>query len=348
MHKKYEVKCIKRRCFIIDTQALKYQLTLNDPIPKGYIHERIFTIFRNNFKTLIYMCLSDEQGSLFHTHIFVVFSSRVRFSMIKRYFPEAHIEKCKGSISDNVAYVKKSGKWENHLKHETVIPNSFEEFGTQPPDSKGRRNDMSELYQMVLDNMTNAEILSVNQDYILQIEKIDKLRGIVMMERYKDTIRLDLETVYIYGYTGTGKTRGVLEKFGYSNVFRVMDYLHPFDGYNLQPVILFDEYRSSLRLKDMLLYCDIYPVELPCRYANKCACWNKIFIVSNWSLERQYPEAQKEDKESWQAFLRRIHKVIYYSENGDITEFSSVQEYLERDYNFHPLSVDEQNRLPFD
>lgn len=30
---------------------------------------------------------------------------------------------------------------------------------------------MSELYQMILDNMTNAEILAQNQDYILNIEK---------------------------------------------------------------------------------------------------------------------------------------------------------------------------------
>lgn len=29
-------------------------------------------------------------------------------------------------------------------------------------------------------------------------------------------------------------------------------------------------------------------------------------------LSKQYSELQKEDKESWQAFLRRIHKVIHY------------------------------------
>lgn len=63
--------------------------------------------------------------------------------------------------------------------------------------------------------------------------------------------------VYISGATGTGKTRGVLEKNGYSNVYRVTDYLHPFDSYNGQPVIAFDEFRSSLRIKEMLLFCDI-------------------------------------------------------------------------------------------
>ena len=111
---------------IADTQALMYQLTINDPLEKGYTHEHILEIFHRNFKTLVYLCMADEKGTLFHTHIFVVFSSRVRFSMIKRYFKEAHIEKCRGTISDNIAYVSKSGKWENDSKQETKIECSFE------------------------------------------------------------------------------------------------------------------------------------------------------------------------------------------------------------------------------
>lgn len=183
---------------------------------------------------------------------------------------------------------------------------------------------------MVLDNMSNAEILAQNQDYILQIDKIDKVRTIILTERFKETVRLDLEVIYISGATGTGKTRGVLEKNGYANVYRVTDYQHPFDSYSAQPVIAFDEFRSSIKIKDMLLYCDIYPLELPSRYANKYACYNRVYIISNWSLEKQYWEVQKNDNESWQAFLRRIHKVIVYNASGDVTEYTSVKEYLER------------------
>ena len=309
-----------------------YQLTINAPVEKGWNHPHILDVLRNNFKTLVYVAMADEQGTQYHTHIFVVFASRVRFSMIKRYFSEAHIEKCKGTVSDNVNYVKKTGKWENDIsKQEKKIEGTFEEYGTQPPDSKGKRSDMSELYQMVIDNLTNAEILAQNQDYILQIDKIDKVRTTILTEKYKETVRLDLEVTYISGATGTGKTRGVFEKNGYANVYRVTDYLHPFDGYNCQPVICFDEFRSSLRLKEMLLYCDIYPLELPSRFTNKFACYNKIYIVSNWELERQYSEWQKEDKESWDAFLRRIHKVIVYDKYGNTVKYDSVKSYMERE-----------------
>ncbi|MFR5731418.1 MAG: viral replication protein [Clostridium sp.] len=329
----------------MDTQSNMYQLTINSPKEKGYVHDKIAEILGGNFKTIQYFCMADEMGSCYHTHVFVVFSSRVRFSTVKKQFPEAHIEKCKGTVSENVNYIRKCGKWElDESKQETKIEGTFEEYGTKPPDSKGKRNDMSVLYQMINDNMTNAEIIATNQDYILQIDKLDKIRTTILTERFKETIRLDMEIIYIYGATGTGKTRGVYESNGYSNVYRVTDYLHPFDGYNCQPVICFDEFRSSIKLKEMLLYCDIYPLELPSRFSNKYACYNKVYIVSNWSLEKQYHEIQREDMESWKAFLRRIHKVIVYDKNGSVTEYKSVQEYQDRN---EFMKVEDMDDIPF-
>ena len=330
--------------FIIDSQSFMYQLTINDPIDKGWTHQKIFEVLKANFKTLVYACMADEQGSMFHTHIFVVFSSRVRFSMMKRYFPAAHLEKCRGSASDNVNYIKKTGKWaDDETKQEKVIDGTFEEWGTCPPDSKGVRHDLSELYQMIADGLTNAEILSINQDYILQIDKLEKIRMILLSEKYKDTVRLDLEVIYISGATGTGKTRGVLENNGYSNVYRVTDYKHPFDNYNGQAALAFDEFRSSLPIKEMLMYCDIYPIELPSRYANKFACYNKVYIISNWALEKQYKEVQQEDVETWEAFLRRIHKVVVYDKGGKITEYSSVKEYFDNAF----IEIEDNGDLPF-
>ena len=93
------------------------------------------------------------------------------------------------------------------------------------------------------------------------------------------------------------------------NVFRITDYLHPFDLYKGQDVILFDEFRSSLKIQDMLNYLDGYPLELPCRYANKIACYTKVYLISNISLESQYMNIQLDSPETWDAFLRRIHTV---------------------------------------
>lgn len=305
-----------------------FQLTINNPQKTGFSHEKIKEIISEKFKTNIYVCMSDEIGSTLHTHVFLVFSSRVRWSMIKRYFNEAHIEICKGNVSENIQYIKKEGKWIlDESKQETKIENSFEEVGTPPPDSKGKRSDLSELYRMIQDNMTNSEIIQNNQDYILQIDKLDKLRNTILIDKYKDKLRLGIEVIYISGATGTGKTRYVMEKSGYSNVYRVTDYIHPFDSYMTQSVICFDEFRSSINISKMLMYCDIYPVELQARYSNKIACYTTVYIVSNWPLERQYVEDQINDKETWSAFLRRITKVLIFDNNG-IQKFDSVTDYF--------------------
>ena len=111
-----------------------------------------------------------------------------------------------------------------------------------------------------------------------------------------------------------------MEGHGYSNVFRVTDYSHPFDAYSGQDVILFDEFRSSLLLADMLKYLDGYPLELPCRYLNKYACFTKVYIISNIPLAKQYTVAQMDNYETWLAFVRRIHTVKYFHE-GMITTF---------------------------
>lgn len=337
---------------IMDKQANKYLLTINNPKEKGYTHEEIMRILTTNFKTFNYACMADEQGQTYHTHVFIHLNSRVRFSMVKKHFPEAHIDQVKGRVSDNIQYVSKTGKWKDTEKAETCIEGTFEEFGKRPPDSRGKLVDMAELYAMIEDGMSNAEILAVNQDYIMQIEKLDKVRTTLLSDRAKESERLNLKCVYVYGATGTGKTSGIFRRHGYSNVYRVTDYEHPFDGYSCQSVIVFEEFRSSLKLGDMLNYCDIYPIELPARYSNKYACYSTAYIVSNWSLENQYSEVQNSLDEnirnSWKAFLRRIHEVHVYESREKITIYHSVEEYLKRDEGFKPVGeTGLENENPF-
>ena len=113
-----------------------------------------------------------------------------------------------------------------------------------------------------------------------------------------------------------------MEKYGYENVYRVTDYEHPFDGYKGQDVIVFEEFRSCIKIGDMLDYLDIYPLTLPCRYNNKIACFTKIFIISNIPLEQQYPEIQREQPRTWVAFLRRIRYIHEMTQNDSLEEIS--------------------------
>ena len=350
---------------IPDTQANKWQLTINstdrpvsdpegniikdaDDEPVIYNHDTIKEILSKNFTTLQFYCLGDEKGSNYHTHIFLYFTSRVRFSKIKKAFPTAHIEKANANISENIMYIRKEGKWADTEKSETSIAGSYEEWGVQPPDSKGRLADMSELYQLVKDGASNSEIIATNQDYILCIDKIDRLRTTLLIDKYKSTLREDLHVCYISGDTAVGKTRGIIEAHGAENIYRVTDYQHPFDHYENQPVLVFDEFRSNLPLSDMLNYLDVYPLVLPARYSNKYSAFCTVYLLSNWRLEDQYSEKQRTDIKSWKAFLRRIHEVRVYTGFRTYETYNSVDEYFERGKNSEEFVPAKQIEVPFE
>lgn len=295
-----------------DKQSRKWQLTINNPKDHGFTHEKIKELV-STFKSVIYWCMSDEIGEngTYHTHVFLFSRSGIRFSTIKRSFGVAHIEMAVGTCQQNMEYVSKTGKWEKDKKHETSVDGTFEEHGEMPVERQGRRNDLDDLYSMIKEGMSDFQILEQGSDYMLNLETISRTRQIIIQEKYKQEFR-HLDVTYIWGETGAGKTRGVMESHGYLNVFRVTDYQHPFDNYSGQDVVLFDEFRSDLYLKDMLKYLDGYPLELPCRYANKFACYTKVYIVSNSPLGSQYRNIQSEDYDSWLAFLRRINHLKQY------------------------------------
>lgn len=331
-----------------NVQRYAFQLTINNALDYGFDHHNIKGTIINNFTTIKYFCMADEIGEngTPHTHIYVCFSSRVRWSTLKKHFEPAHIEVAHGTVQNNIDYIKKTGKWEKTDKSETRVEGTFEEWGTIPKQ-KGQIPEMEELLQLIKDGYSNMEILELNNDYILNIEKLDRIRTTYLIDKYRSTRRLDLKVVYISGNTGLGKTRGIFDTHGDENVYRINDYKHPFDHYSCEAVLAFDEFRSSLSISDMLNYCDIYPIQLPSRYSNKYACFHTVYIVSNLSLEEQYMDVQKESPETWRAFLRRIHEVRIYKDDETVDIYDSADKYLKRDEEFHSATQEEENNNPF-
>jgi hypothetical protein len=301
-----------------DTQSRKWQLTINNPEKHGYTHEFIREIL-SSFKAVAYWCMADEMGEekTPHTHIFVAFSSGVRFSSIKKKFPKTHIEMARGTSQQNRDYIFKEGKWEKDKKKDGHIENSREEYGEMPLERQGARNDLNDLYDQLSSGMTIEEIIEDSPQHMLKINQLEKVQQMLREKKFRKTYR-ELEVTYVHGDTGRGKTRDILEKYDYE-VYRIISYENPFDGYKGEDVIVFDEFRNSLKIGDMLKYLEGYPkIYLPARYGDKLACYTKVYIVSNWDFHKQYPEVQKNDAKSWDAFERRIHKIIEYTANGKI------------------------------
>lgn len=312
-----------------DTQGRKWLLTINNPADKGLDHKAIQEGL-TQFPSLLYWCMADEQGETYHTHVFFALEHPTRFSTIKRRFPVAHIDRAEGTATECRAYVQKSGKWADSNKAETSIPGTFEEWGELPVERQGERTDLALLYQLIKDGLSNYEIMEQNPDYMLSLEKVERARQAMREQQYRETFRT-LEVTYIWGATGTGKTRSVMEKYSYSGVYRVTDYAHPFDSYAGEDVLLLDEYSSNFKIRDLLNYLDGYPLNLPARYSNRVACYTKVYIISNLCLSKQYPDIQFDSPMTFSALIRRIHTVIHYTAPGEFQEYGTA-EYMDNPF----------------
>ena len=281
-----------------DTQSRKWQLTINNPVEKGYTHDFIKSIL-SGLTSVIYWCMADEVGEqgTYHTHIYLQGRSAIRFSTLKRLFEPAHFEVGKGTALQNYEYITKTGN------------GSFEQWGEMPVERQGSRNDLADLVSMIASGMSDYQIIQEMPEAMLNLDKIGQTRQVIISEKARNEWR-DISAYYVWGDTGTGKTRTIMEKYGYENVFRVTDYRNPFDNYHGQDTIIFEEFRSGFRISDMLNYLDGYPLELPCRYSNKWACYHNVYIVSNIPLSEQY---RNQPLESFNAFLRRLKGAVHFS-----------------------------------
>lgn len=106
---------------IIDstTSSRRWCLTINNP--SGTCAVDIKAIFENKSNKISYLVYGNEIGSISgvpHFQMYISFNNSVRFSAVKKLFPEAHIEQAYGTAEQNIDYCTKD--------------KDFIEFGTRP------------------------------------------------------------------------------------------------------------------------------------------------------------------------------------------------------------------------
>ncbi len=332
-----------------DVPYYKWLLTINNPQEKGYTHDNIIAKLET-IKGINYYCFADEIGGethTYHTHIFIYRKSGIRFTTLQKIFPKVDLRKCNGTAFENRDYVKKEGKYLNSEKALTSLKDTFIEYGECPDEKQGKRNDLITLYNLIKDGKSDFEILEENPYYMEKLNTISKVRELQLYEQFKSVRRLDMRVEYWTGASGQGKTRKIMDKYGDYNVYRVTDTKHPWDMYRGQDIVVFEEFYSErYELPDMLNWLDIYPLDLPCRYNNKTACYTKVFITSNKPLQRQYEYIQKNEPESWKAFLRRIHAIKVFNSDGHIKDYVNLED-MEKNH-FINLDSEEFKQMQID
>lgn len=185
-----------------------------------------------------------------------------------------HLERRRGTPYEASQYCLKDG-------------NIINEVGNRPLEEQPV-NQWDAMRLMVQGGATEYDVMDqFTGTYIKNTNGVKRL--IEMEQKRKLNQYKPLNVIYLWGPPRAGKTRGVLETYGPEQVFRVTNYDHPWDGYDGQAVVLFEEFRSSIHLHKMLIYLDNYTCLLPARYADKVGTYTTVVIVSNVPFEEQYP-----------------------------------------------------------
>lgn len=185
-----------------------------------------------------YMCTCEDstKDGKFHGHAFIYFKNPVTLSRVKKIFGEdCHVEQPMKN-SDCIAYVLDTTK----RKHD------FQEFGKKPMDNGVHNMEAVLKYDTVTEVMENMP-----DTYVRFRNGINEL---MRNKQSKNRYFKAPEVIWIYGPTGTSKTREAFEagavNVSYNNGF--------FSDWGDARIICIEEMRGEIPYRELLKLLDGY------------------------------------------------------------------------------------------
>lgn len=304
-------------------QSRKWMLTINNPQKHNLGHDVISDKLMMSKPQ--YFCMCDEIGEegTYHTHVFLYSLSPIRFETLKKRFPQAHLESCRGKIIEAVNYIRKQGRWADTDKSETNLNDTFEEYGKMPDEKQEKIPELAVVIKMLEENASTSEIIKAYPQFALRTSRINELRETLRTDKYIDTIR-KLEVIYLYSETDVDLFSYILQYHLPCDVCRITNYGRNghvnFDNYHGQSVLVFENFRSSIEIDEFLVYLSPYPCALPARYSDRSAAYNKVYIVSYIPLDRQYRHLEGDQNILLRKFQSKINKLIEFRVDGEVVE----------------------------
>ena len=289
----------------------------------------LFTLFKINewgpileylqsLKGRNYMLVSREFAPTTgneHYHIYVQFKYTATLSRKK--LLSMNIQKCKGTPQQNIDYVKKEG-------------DILLEEG-EPRLGGGNAITIKEVKAMTSEERENLPFSSYNR---LQALKRDEISILKASEYYKE-----VEVYYIFGKSGTGKTRHAIEaiknlvdlKYIESDTFNEVKYSGSFwNGVNLDnmtKVALYDDFRDyHMPPSEFINFIDYNVHIMNIKYGYVINKFKYIFITSIQNPYDLYKKYQKSEnifvsndeytEESQVQWIRRFTEIIEVDEKG--------------------------------
>lgn len=240
---------------------------------------------------------SPTTGRL-HLQFYLEFSNPRALRTIQRKLG-SHVEARRGSARQ---------AWDYCTKEESRVEEGRSK-GTRPePNQAGKRNDWEEIKELFEAGGSVDDVYLTNPGlYARNPVALQRL-----WERANKATDRDVQVLYIWGPSGTGKSWWVHEH--YPNAYRLD--MRPssgepwWDGYANEDVVVIEDFRSAtIRFDTMLRILDRYPVRLPVKGASCSARYSTVILTSN-----EDPQVAYLNELDQTPFLRRLSKVIHLAQ----------------------------------
>lgn len=222
-----------------------------------------------------------------HMHVYVQFPNARRLSMKK--LAGAHIEVCRGSPKQNIAYIKKDG--------DIIAEEGAPRLNYVPTIQEAKKMEDKEL-----------EGLNLNLFNIAAKIQAEKKKSIDPKDYYKE-----IEVYWIWGESGAGKTRYAvrdmlkrnIEKF--NEVKMVGEFWH---GVQEEcEVALYDDFRDShMKPTELINFIDYNRHIMNIKGGSVRNNYKLIYITSLQDPNEIYKNVPEESKRQW---LRRLKEIIH-------------------------------------
>ena len=221
-----------------------------------------------------------------HMHLYAQFVNPRRLSFKK--LCGAHVDVCKGSCQQNIAYVKKDG--------DVIV-----EEGT--PRFKGGAT-IKDVKAMTKEQRAELPAQMYN---IVQKVNEDEAKDISPMEYYKK-----VDVFYVYGDSGAGKTKWCIDNMVENKVekFNEVKYDGSFwhgvkeDG----KVALYDDWRDShMKPAEFINFIDYNRHVMNVKGGSVRNGYERIYITSVQSPEEIYKSVNGEPRKQWERRMKIVH-----------------------------------------
>lgn len=235
-----------------------------------------------------YIIIGREVGKMGTPHLqgHVIFKRAYRRTQLEKINPRIHWEKAK--VEDAMNYCTKD-----------------QEYYIEDNRAQGKRNDLKEIC-----NLPIQTIVKEHPDYFVRYHT-----GLEKLNLYRQQARTHKpEVTWIWGPTGVGKTRYVVDKE--VDLWISGKSLKWWLGYENQTATLFDDFRADFcTFHELLRILDRYPYMVEVKGGQRQLNSVRMYITSCY-----HPEMVYTTREDIQQLIRRIDKIVNFVTVTEVTD----------------------------